>query len=432
MLLGIFLLLVAFMLSGLPVAFCFMSINILGMFFLWGGHSGLRQLTMSLADSVTSFTLVPIPLFILMGELMFHSGIAPSMIATVDKLLGRIPGRLSLLAIGGGIVFSTLSGSSVAAVAMLGGTLVPDMEKRGYSKAMSLGPILGAGGLAVLIPPSSFAVLLGALGNISIGKILIAIIFPGLLLATFYISYIIVRCKFQPTLAPIYEVAPASALSKLIAITRHILPLALIIFLVTGVILLGVATPSEAAACGAIGCVALTLFYRALNWETIKKSLSGTVQVTVMLFMIIVGAAAFSQILAYTEVSRGMIDFAVGLPIPSLFIILAMQVVVLVMGFFMEVVSIMMITIPIFMPVLLALGFDPVWFASIMLLNLEMAMLTPPFGMSLFVMKAVASSEVTIGDICRAAFPFLICHVIVMILLIAFPAITLWLPGKIR
>jgi tripartite ATP-independent transporter DctM subunit len=429
MLLAIFVLLLAFMLSGLPVAFCFLSINLLGVFFLWGGEHGLRQLTMSFADSITSFTLVPIPLFILMGELMFHSGVAPLMLSTVDKLVGRIPGRLSLLAVGGGIVFATLSGSSVAGVAMLGGTLVPEMQKRGYSKAMSLGPILGAGGLAVLIPPSSFAVLLGAVANISIGDILIAIISPGLLLATAYATYIIVVCKLRPSLAPAYDVNPSTAAAKFVAFVRYILPLGFIVFLVTGVIFLGIATPSEAAACGAIGCVALTAAYRALSWNTIKKSLASTTRVTVMLFMIIMGASALSQILAYTEVSQGLVKFAAGLPIPPIFVIVAMQLVVLLMGCFMEVVSIMMITIPIFMPVLTALHFNPVWFATILLVNLEMAMITPPFGMSLFVMKATAPSDVTIGDCILAALPFIACHVFVMVLLMCFPEIVLWLPG---
>jgi tripartite ATP-independent transporter DctM subunit len=195
---------------------------------------------------------------------------------------------------------------------------------------------------------------------------------------------------------------------------------------------LGVATPSEAAACGAVGCLGLTAAYRRLGWGTLKKSLASTAQVTGMLFMIIVGASAFSQILGYTEVSRGMIEFAVDLPIPPFFIIIAMQVVVLILGCFMEVVSIMMITIPVFMPVLNALGFNPVWFAAIMLLNLEMAMLTPPFGMSFFVMKAVATSGTRISDCYRAALPFLVCHLIVMILLIVFPPIALWLPGLIK
>ncbi|MBW8036677.1 MAG: TRAP transporter large permease subunit, partial [Planctomycetes bacterium] len=196
--------LIILMMSGMPVAFCFMLVNIIGVFLLWGGGVGLEQLILSLGDSIAIFTLVPVPLFILMGEVMFQSGIAINMIDALNKWLGRIPGRLSLLAVGAGTVFSTMSGASMASVAVLGSTLVPEMEKRGYKKAMSLGPILGSGGLAIMIPPSVLAVLVGAIGRIPIGKILIAIILPGLLMAALYATYIILRCRLQPSLAPSY------------------------------------------------------------------------------------------------------------------------------------------------------------------------------------------------------------------------------------
>ncbi len=428
----IFGVLIILMASGMPVAFCFMLINVVGVFLLWGGGEGIKQLIIILYASITRFTLLPLPLFILMGEVMFHSRIAPLMIDALDKWLGRLPGRLSLIAVGGGALFATLTGTSMASCAMLGSTLVPEMEKRGYKKTMSLGPILGSGGLAIMIPPSGLAVLLGAIGEISIGKILIAILVPGILLAVMYAAYIISRCWLQPHLAPPYAVALPSLVTRLVATARYILPLGFIVFLVVGVIILGIATPTEAAATGTLGIFALAALYRGLNWDIVKKSIDGALRVTVMIFMIMVGAKAFSQILAYTEASKGFAELALILPVSPIFIILMMQVVLLFLGCFMDVVSIMMITLPIFMPVIHALGFNPVWFAVIYLLNMEMATTTPPFGLNLFAVKGVSPPGTTMADIYRAALPFLYCDAIVMALLITLPAITLWLPGIMR
>ena len=417
------------MVSGLPVAFCFMLINIIGAFVLWGGEIGLEQLVLSLFRSVSKFSLLPLPLFVLMGEVIFHSGVAPKMLDALDKWLGRLPGRLGLLAVGGGTVLSTLTGASMASVAILGSTLVPEMENRGYKKPMSLGPILGSGGLAIMIPPSGLAILLAAIGELSIGRILIAIIVPGLLMATLYATYIILRCRLQPSIAPAYEVTLPPLSERLVATVKYILPLGFIIFMVIGVIFLGVATPSEAAATGALGSFILAAFYGGLNWEVIKKSFQGTMRITLMMFLIISGATSFSYILAFSGATTGLIELALGLPLAPIFIVIAMQIIVLFMGMFMDVVSIMMITVPLFLPVVYTLGFSEVWFAVIILLNIEMATTSPPFGLSLFVMKGVAPPNTTMGDVYRAALPFLYCDVVAMALIMVFPAIALWLPG---
>ena len=423
---------VALMLTGMPVAFCFTVVNIIGVFLLWGGISGLEQLTYSMMASVTTFSVMPVPLFILMGELIFYSGVAPVLIENLDKWLGRLPGRLSLLSVGAGTLFSSLTAVSMASVAMLGDTLTPEMENRGYKKAMSIGPILAAGGLAHMIPPSDLGVILGAIGRISIGKILMGIIFPGLLLASLYGAYIIIRCWLQPSIAPPYKVPPISIKEKVIATVRYVLPVGLVIFLVIGLIYLGVVTPTEAAATGAAGSFALVACYRRLNWEVVKKSIAGTLRITVMLFMILVGAKAFSQILSFSGATAGLVEAALSLPLSPIFIMVTMQVVILFMGCFMEVVSIFMITLPIFIPVVLTLGFDTVWFAVLFLVNTEMALVTPPFGMSLFVMKGVAPPGTTMGDIVRAGLPFLGLMTIAMALIIAFPEIALWLPSMMR
>lgn len=429
MLLLIFAILVILMATGMPVAFSFMLINVVGVFIFFSGTLGLEQLILSIYTSLATFILLPVMLFVLMGEVMFHSGIGLRVIDIMDKWLGRLPGRLSLLAVATGTVLAALTGVSMAATSILGSVLVPEMENRGYKKPMTMGPVMASGGLAIMIPPSSLAVLLGAIGEISVGRILVAIIIPGLLLAGIYIAYIIVRCMLQPRLAPAYEVAPTPLSVKVRETVQYVFPLAIVVFLVIGVMMLGVATPSEAAASGTIGIAIVALIYRCFTWEVIKKSILGTLRITGMIFMIVAGATAFSQILSYTGATQGLAQFATSLPVAPILIVIGMQIVVLILGCFMDVVAIMMITLPIFVPTVHALGFDPVWFGVLIMINIECALITPPFGMSLFVMKGVAPSGTTMGDIYKASLPFVIQQLLAMALIMIFPQIALWLPG---
>lgn len=424
--------LLVLMATGLPVAFCFLLINLVGAIVLWGGVAGLHNLITSMFRSVTIFSLLPLPLFIFMGEVLAQSGMASRMIDTLDKWLGRIRARLSLLAVAGGVVIGALSGSTPGAAAILGESLAPDMLKRGYKKPMVIGPIIGSAGLAIIIPPSGLAVFLATIGNISVGRLLIAGIIPGLIMAVLYATYIISRCRLDPSLAPVYEVPPAPLSERLGALAKNVLPLGIIIFAVTGFILIGVTTPSEAAAWGAATSFILAACYRSVNWEMVKRTLAGTLNIAVMMFMIFLGAIAFSQILAYSGATKGLVELAVGLPVAPILIIIFMQIVVLFLGMFIEQTSIMMITLPIFMPIVKALGFNDIWFGMIMLINLGIANRTPPFGFLLFVLKGVSSPDTTMGDIYRAAIPYIMCDMLVMALIMVVPALALWLPGAIR
>ncbi|MFC2019155.1 TRAP transporter large permease subunit [Chloroflexota bacterium] len=424
--------LVIIMLTGLPVAFCFLALVTIGAFLVWRGDIGLLQVIFGIKESIAKFILLPVPLFVLMGAVMFHSGVAPNMLNALNKWLGRLPGRLGLLAVAGGTLFATLSGSSSASVALLGSTLVPEMEKQGYKKPLTLGPILGSGGLAIMIPPSGIAVFLAIVAEIPIGKFLIAIIIPGVLMAILYAAYIILRSWLQPSIAPAYDVAPIPLSEKLMSTVKHILPLVLIIFSVLGVMLLGIATPSQAAATGALATVVLSAAYKKLTWPVIKKSLITTVEISVMIFMIIATAKVYSQILATTGASRGMIQFATSLPLAPIILIAGMQVVVIVLGMFMPLGGITMICLPLFVPVVKTLGFDPVWFVVMFLLSVEMGYTTPPFGVNLFIMKGVAPPDSTFGDMVRAALPFLYCDAVALILILIFPQISLWLPSLMQ
>jgi tripartite ATP-independent transporter DctM subunit len=424
---GVFVVLMAI---GVPIAFAFLAINVVCCYIFWSGPAGLSQLVLSISSSVTHFTIVSVPLFVLMGEVMFRSGIATKMLDVLDSWFGRLPGRLALMSVAGGTVFAALTGSGSAATAMLGKLLVPDMEKRGYHKAMTLGPIMGAGGLAIMIPPSALGVLLAALGQFSVGDFLVAIIVPGLMMSVVYAAYIIVRCSFQTHLAPAYHVDPVPWAKRLQQTILYIFPLFFLMFLVVGLIFLGVATPTESAALGALGTFLLAAMYGGLSRRMIRESLFSSMRITVMLLMIITGSTAFSQILAFTGATSGLADLATSADVPPMVVIIIMQLVLIVMGMFMEPLSIMMLTVPIYFPVIEAFGYNPVWFGAIMLLNMEMATISPPFGLNLFVMRGVAPKGVTMGDVYAASIPFLLLDLVVMGLLLAFPVLVLWLPAQ--
>lgn len=280
----------------------------------------------------------------------------------------------------------------------------------------------------MLIPPSALAVFLASVGEISVAGILMAGIFPGLILACFYTIYIILRCILQPSIAPSYDVSPIPLSQKVKLSLRYVMPLMFVVFLVIGTIMLGIATPSEAAALGALGSFILAAFYKGVNREMIKRTFLGTIKISVMLLMIIAGSTAFSQILSFSGASRGLVELVSGLEVSPVMILVGMQAVILFLGCFMEPGSIIMVTIPMFMLIVRNLGLNPLWFGALTLINLQLGFMTPPFGMLLFTMKGVAPPDTTIADVYRAAVPFLLIGLLLMVLIFIFPEIVLWLP----
>ncbi len=418
--------------SGIPVAFAFMAINILGALLVWGGSDPIGQFVLSVYSSIAKFALVPVPLFLLMGEVMFHSGVAFKMMAALDRWIGKIPGRLSLLAVAGGTVFATLSGSSMASTAMLGSVLVPEMRNKGYSTSLSVGPILGAGTLAIMIPPTSLGVLLASLAQVNVGSLLMAIIVPGLMMASAFAIYIVVISLLNPKMAPKYDAAPVSWRVRIKETVLYVLPLFTILFLVIGSMLLGLATPNEAAALGAVGCIVLAVIYhKGITWQIVKNTMSGTVKVSGMMLFIVAGSTAFSQILTFTGATQQLVQFASSVKVPVLGIVILMQLVLLLLGMFMEPLSILMVTLPLYIPVATALDVNLIWFCAITLLNMEIGAISPPFGLSLFVVKGVMGDSATMGDIYRGSLPFIGLDLFVMTLMLFVPATVLWLPGLV-
>jgi tripartite ATP-independent transporter DctM subunit len=419
------------MVLGVPVAFAFLAANLLGAFLLMGGFEGLLQLVDNATSLITSFTLVAIPMFVLMGALLFHSGLATRVFDTLDTLLGKIPGRLSYLTVAGGSTFATLTGSTMANTAMLGSLMVPEMNKRGYAPYMSIGPIIGTGGLAMLIPPSSMGVLLGSLARIDIGALLIAGLLPGVILAFLYCLVIWLQTRLNPECAPAYASEPVTLSRKLFLIAINILPLGIVIFSVVGFILLGIATPSESAAFGALSVTALAAANRCLSLEVLQKSLAGTVAVTAMVFLLVIASSVFGQLMAFAGASTAVVDWAISMDGGALVKLLLMFGTLLLLGMFMDQISILLLTIPIFFPLAASLGYDPIWFGIIVLLALEMSLSTPPFGLLLFLMQGVAPRGTTLGQIAYAAAPYLACDLVLMLALLLVPGIALYLPGLI-
>ena len=419
---------ISFMSLGVPVAFAFIATNFLAVI-IFAGTDGLIQVADNSTQLITRFTLGPVPMFILMGSLFFHTGLAIKVFDGLDAIFGRLPGRLCYLTVAGGAIFSTLTGSSMANTAMLGSLMVPEMQRRGYSQKMSMGPILGTGGLAMIIPPSALGVLLAAIAEIDVGRLLVAGFLPGFVLAILYAAMITYQLWRYPGSAPAYDVPPMSAGVRVKLVATNILPMGLIVFMVIGFIVLGIATPTEAAACGVLGVMILATAFRSMTFKSVTISLEATIKVGAMVFLILMNSTVFSQMLAFSGASKGLIEWVTSFEFHRLVILLMMFAVLILLGMFMDATSMMLITVPIFFPLAHALGFDLIWYGLFVLITIEMAGTTPPFGLLLYVMLGVAPEGTTLIQVAKAAFPFLICDTILILILVVFPGLALWLPG---
>jgi tripartite ATP-independent transporter DctM subunit len=414
---------VGLLLTALPVAFVFFVINIVGSYLIFGGMPGLEQMVRNEQLSVAQFSLVPIPFFVLMGEVLFHTGLAMKSIDAVDAVIRRVPGRLAVVALVAGTVFSAISGSTIATTAMLGSLLLPQMLQRKYEPKTAMGPILAIGGVDILIPPSGLAVLLGSLAGISISGLLVGGIVPGLILSALFIGYVLVRCWLNPALAPTYDDGRPPIPRPWLNLAVTILPLIGVFAIVVVSMTSGWATPTESSALGAVATVLLAFCYGSLSWQSLWKSLLGTVSISGSLLFIIVGATTFAQLLSFSGATAGLVALIEGSQLPQIAVLIGMLAILLILGFFIDQTSIMMITLPFYMPLLRNMGVDLIWFGILYLLCMQIGLLTPPFGLLLFVLKGVAPPGVTIGMIYRAAIPYVWLTMVMMALIFIIPAI---------
>ena len=417
------------MFLGLPVGFSFLAINLVGAWLFLGGEPGLVQLARNSVDSVRTFSLTAIPLFVLMGEVLFHTGLAVKVIDGIERLIRQVPGRLAVVAVVAGTVFSAISGSTIATTAMLGSLMVPVMLARGYHPTLATGPIMAIGAVDMLIPPSALTVLLGSLSGISISKLLIGGIVPGLILATAFVAYIVARVKLDPGLAPPARIEAHRGWDKYQPFIQYVIPLTSIFVVVVAAMSGGWATPTESAAIGALATIALALAYRALTPGNLVEALKGTAGISGMILFIIIGATTFSQILSFSGASNGLAQLVTGQGLPPMAIVASMMLLLIFLGVFVEQVSMMMITLPIFMPIVQALALDLVWFGVMFLICMQLGLLLPPHGLLIMTMKGVAPSQVTMAHLFRAVAPFVAMSIIVLIVVFFIPAVAVWLPN---
>ncbi|WP_158965745.1 TRAP transporter large permease [Chachezhania sediminis] len=420
------------LLLGLPVAFAFLAVTLVGSWLVLGGERGLIQFTRNASTSVSNFQLAPIPLFILMGEILFQTGVAHRAIDAVDRVVTRIPGRLSVVTVFGGTIFAALSGSTIANTAMLGSTLLPGMLKKGYAPTLAMGPIMASGAIAMLIPPSALAVLVGSLAGISISGLLMAGVVPALLLSILFVVWIVVRATMNPEMAPPDDTLGLTLRERWTPFLLYVAPLSLIFVVVIGSLLAGLASPTESAALGSVAAIVLGACYKAISVEKLVKALGETVKLSVMILFIIVTSQTFAQVLSFSGATSGVIKIIQAYDLTPIQIMLAMIALLLLLGCFVDQVSMLMVTVPIFVPLAKAAGIDPLILGVIYLLTMEIGLLTPPFGLLLFVMKGVAPPEIGMGTIYRAILPFVTIKLVVLAGIVWIPALATWLPHMIR
>lgn len=425
---GLCLLLATFM-TGAPIFVSFLVINIAGVVIVLG-QPGFGMVANSIFETTNIADLSAIPLFILMGELLFRSGTIDVLFDSVDKLVGRVRGRQYVLCIALSTIFGALSGAAMGVAAMMGRTLYPSMIARGYDSKLSTGAILAGASLAPIIPPSVLVIIIGTLANVSIAGLLIAGILPGLMLSGIFLVYTLGRVRMNPALSGEGggEDAPSVRLGEKVMAVIRVSPFAIIIFCVMGFILLGVATPSESAATGVLGALATAAYYRRLNWRMFTESLGSAAFITSMILVIMASSKMFSQLLAFTGSTGQLTQLVTTLGFSPYVMLFIMMLIPFILCMFIDQIALMLVVIPIYQPLLATFGFDPIWFWLLMLLNVTVGGITPPFGYTIFAFKG-AAQDVPLGDVFAATWPFVGLFLIGMVIIAAFPPLATWLPA---
>jgi tripartite ATP-independent transporter DctM subunit len=423
--------LVLFLVLGLPLAFVLGGVGVVGCYFLWGSK-GLFVAAAQAYGAMGKFTLLAIPLFVFMAMILERAGVADNLYTMMHRWMGPLRGGLAIGTVLICTIFAAMAGISGAATVSMGIIALPAMLKRNYSKVIAMGCISGGGALGILIPPSVPMILYATLTGESVGGLFAGGILPGLLLALLFILYIGIRCFLQPSLGPALPPEErATWQEKLSSLKAVILPI-LIIIMVLGSIYGGVCTPTESATLGVVGAVLSAAVHRKLNWSLVKESCLRTASITTMIIWILIGAYCFTSVYTGTGAHQLMEDLLLSIPGGRYAILFSMQAVFFVLGCILDPAGIIMICTPVFVPVIESLGFDPLWFGVLFIINMEMGYLTPPFGFNLFYMKAIAPPNVTMGDIYRSIVPFVVLQAVGLFIVIIFPEIALWLPSRMN
>lgn len=415
---------------GLPIAFAMG-----GSAALYGlatrGTEALFLMYAAVLTNVRTIILIAIPLFVFMGNILEVSGLADDLFTAAQKWVGGLKGGLAVATVAVCTIFAACTGVSAASTVTMGIVAFPSMLKRKYDKKIAAGCVMAGGALGQLIPPGLMFILYGFMAQESVGRLFAGGIVPGLILSSLFITYILIRCYKNPNMGPeVPREERAYWKEKIISLRAIVLP-ALLVISVLGSIFSGFATPTEASAIGAAGAIICALIYRRFTFEKLKIALSRTLSLTAMIMWIVVGATAFTCIFTRAGGMELITSTLLGLEMPPIAIVLIMQFTLFILGMFMDPSGIILLCTPIFVPVIKQLGFSPVWFGVLFIINMEMAFLSPPYGINLFYMRGVAPKEVTMTDIYLSALPFIVVQAIALVLIIAFPILAVWIPNLI-
>lgn len=425
--LGIVLMLLL-MAVGMPIAIAMALPGFFGALYLMGAKASITAMGTIPFNHAHSYILTTIPMFVLMGELIYFSGISQKLFDCFQKWFGQLAGGLAIATVAACTFFAAVCGSSVASAATMGSVALPEMERLGYNRKLATGCIAAGGTLGILIPPSTGFIIYGLLTEESIGKLFVAGIIPGIILALLFMVTVYVMAKINPTLAPAAQKFKVS--EKLLA-TRGIIPVLVLFVIVIGGLYAGIFGTTEAAGVGAIGALLIGLIMRGLSWSKITSSLRDTLRTTCMIFAIIIGAMILNYFLAVTRVPIIIAEATANLPLSNYGILIIILLVYFVLGCVMDSLAMIILTIPIFFPTIIALGFDPIWFGVILVIMIEMALITPPVGMNCYVLSGIAK-HIPLGDIFRGIIPFIPAMIIVIAILILFPQVALFLPNTMK
>jgi tripartite ATP-independent transporter DctM subunit len=418
-------LLLALMAMGMPIAFSMVFIAILGLAIHDGPGVATGLLTYYPFDFARQYNFTVVPMFIVMGQLAFNAGFTKELFGFTRAWLGRLPGGLVLGTIAGCAAFSACSGSSLATAAAMGKISIPEMRRYGYSKQIAAGSVAAGGTLGILIPPSIFLVIYGVMTETSVGKLLIAGIIPGLLSAVMFMLSAVIRSVRNPDLAPaVRDVTWRQRISSI----KDVWGVVVIAFIVLGTIYAGICTPTEAAAMGAIGVLLLGFFTRRLNLRTIKEAFVTSIYSSATIMAIALGALLIIPFFTTTDVPATVSHFISDLNVPPLVVVLALCPGYIILGMFIDSVSLMLMSLPVIFPTIVSLGLDPIWFGVIMVKFVELGLITPPVGMNLYVIRGIAP-DFSMLDIYRGVIWFVVADICTLALLVLFPQITLFLPN---
>lgn len=423
--------LIVMIVLGIPLAFLLGGLALVfGL--TWWGTQVFDQFILRIYGLMFNEVLVALPLFIFMGCLLERSGVTEKLYATLHRLMGPLRGGLGLATILICTLFAAATGVIAASITTMGLIALPAMVKRGYDKGLASGAVCAGGCLGILIPPSIILVIYGPMAGLSVARLFAGAVMPGLILSGLFLIYIAVRCLLQPEAGPPIsdeekQKLPASA--KLIPVLiMQSVPVLFLIIAVIGSILGGLASPTEASAVGAFGAVLVIALYRRLKWQTLKDSVYACLRTTSTVLFVVLGASLFTGVFFALGGGDLVRETLTGLPFGRWFVFAVMMFAIFILGMFIEVLGILLIVIPTFTPIGAALGFDPLWFAIMICVNLQMSFLTPPFATGIFFLKAIAPPEVSIGDIIRGVIPFVGLQMAGLFICAIFPQIILWLP----